>query len=221
MVCLLLVSTISTASEVAPTAKETDSASGSLCLFMADWIDDSTAEETGSPCLMLPEDERPSSGDLKEAIRSKPWRKQECGFWIPSASPLQSGHHIHQSTITGPLSVTIVWDDYWDPFYPQRAKRGVFYHTIGITLLSSSGAYPAEINECLVNTVLEILPELCSGDWWVDAPGGEPAPSDCKESSPQNPVLYDEIIRRVEKVFPDSGILDLYIEKIGCDIDFY
>lgn len=164
---------------------------------------------------------RPTLADLLLTVNAKPWRKNECGFWIPSATGLPSGFSIREVTGSDDLSRSLIFDDYCNPFYPYLQRSTVFSHGIDLTALIAGKSVSPEECAFLRETFYRILCEVCEGDWWIRDVTSNELQGKCPETTSQNPLLYDEILRRVQENFPDCPIVDLYVDKVEAIIDFY
>lgn len=146
----------------------------------------------------------------------KKWRDPVCSYWIYSETgPLEKGFHIivlDQPEELGPLDSDIYLWDYWNR--KKEIEPTYDPHSFDIIVLATREV-PSS-TETL--TLCRILHDMLFIEEWT--------PNKCVQRSSlcgrnkQNPELFDEALRRLYLVYPQTTIIDIYIKKYASFVDW-
>lgn len=151
----------------------------------------------------------------------KPWRDETCGFWIPSETSTPAGYTVE--TVTGerlgPMK-TAFWNDRWNPNWSK--EEPAYVHEVDLKLLAANSvADPTEVVMlCEILFEISLLVERGEGKE-KDPFAREERDSRCVGETAQNPILYDEVLKRVKDEYPASRVVDLYVVKKWISVNWW
>lgn len=153
-----------------------------------------------------------------QAEAEKPWRQEECGFWIYfETEELQAGYTTLVLTGSGeecPLLEGLLVARF-GPRMESVPANGEC--ACSVILLVTGPAPSISETESLCHELKCILIE--GNELEYPAHEGGPHPAKCDRYN-QDPYMYDEVLRRHKLHWPKTGIKDLYVDCFFAIISF-
>lgn len=183
------------------------------------WTTESRAQHAeGCTNLILSSEVRSSS---QTDLPLKPWRDEECGFWVYSAteSDIPDGFCVKrlEDGDMFPLPDIFLFSDGWGRSPGSRSPHFPYSYSV---FLLARGEVPSGTEVLFLSWILDHMMFI---EEWEAPPSlnARRALGTSCGAEPQCPELYDEALFRLRKRIQSARTVDMFVRRSPIDVHFH